>query len=276
MSRDGWRGLYVELCRAIAIAALGPNADYQFRPLELPRDVEALRHGDFDVAFLTGSEIVKQSLSGAISPGPPVFYESYTIMTEKTSSAHVPEDLAGAAICFNQARSAHLPLEDRFTQKGLEFTRLGFEEDVEFLDAYNSRYCKAAVGEATELALMRLQSGVNHLESRVFEPLAVFPVLAVTPTQDSRWSSTVAWVIHFVQAAERKETAWRVGGAKTRSANARDLGLDAAWRENVFTTVGDYGAMYERSLGEKSPFKLTRGVNALWSAGGLMAPPFGE
>ncbi len=275
--QGAWRGLYVELCHAIAVAALGENADFEFNGLELPKDVDALRNGEFDVAFLSGSEISEHKLAAAVLPGPPVFYESQAMMVADNSSAQAPEDLAGALICFKQSGAAIDSLHDRFDQKNLAFMPFGFQEDIEFLDTYNVQRCKAAVGELTELAFMRLHKGVNRLESRILDAnLAVFPILAVTPTADAQWSATVDWIVHFVQAAESKQTHWRAGGANALALKPGDLPLEAKWRENVLSAVGDYGALYERSLGAGSPYKLPRGVNALWSAGGLFAPPVAD
>jgi general L-amino acid transport system substrate-binding protein len=271
------KGLYVELCHAITVAALGENAKQEFRVLEAPQDVEALRRGEIDVAFLSGSEFVNRALLDAVTPGPAVFYASYALLLEANSTAQTPDDLSGVPICFNQSRSEYQALEDRFAKKGLVFVRLGFEEDVELLDAYNSRHCRSALAEATELAAIRLRKGVNRFDSRILaEPLAVFPILAATPKGDAQWARIVAWTVHVLQAAEQKESAWLPGGAKALPLNGPDLGLDAAWRARVLAAVGDYGAIYERSLGDKSPYKLARGVNALWSAGGLIAPPIAE
>ena len=198
-------------------------------------------------------------------------------MVAQSSSFQTLEDLANAPICFSQARSSYLALEDRFAQKRLEFQHMGYEEDVEFLDTYNVQRCKAAVGEATELAMMRLHKGVNKIESRILaEPLSVFPIFAATPTQDAQWLAAVAWVVHFVQAAERTQTAWRTGGANALALKPQDFPFGPDWRKNVLAATGDYGAIYARTLGEQSPFKLPRGVNAPWSAGGLLAPPVAE
>lgn len=272
-----WSGLYVDLCRAIAVATLGPDARSQFHDLELPRDAAALRRGDFDVEFLTAQEIVKASLADSLAPGPSVFFETHSLMVEKSSPVEKPEDLAGASICFNQARAAFLPLEEFFAKKGQNFIRMPFEEDVELVDAYHARHCQAIVEEGTQLAQWRLEKGVNNFDSRILaEPLSVFPILAASPLNDSKWSATVAWVIHFLRAAERPQSAWRPGGVNALALDAPELGLRAGWRNQVIAAVGDYGALYRRNLGDQSPYALPPGANALSRDGGLIAPPFSE
>jgi general L-amino acid transport system substrate-binding protein len=125
--------------------------------------------------------------------------------------------------------------------------------------------------------MMRQRKGVNRFDSRILaEPLSVFPLLATTPASDAQWARVVAWTVHLLQAAEQKETAWRAGAAKALPLTGPELGLDPAWRDKVLAAVGDYGAIYARNLGDASPFGLARGVNAPWTAGGLIAPPVAE
>jgi general L-amino acid transport system substrate-binding protein len=273
-TNGGWRGLYLDICRAVAVATAGPAARVEFHELETPQEREALRRGDYDMVFLSATEMAAAKVMDAIQPGPPVYFATQTLMVESSSAARIPEDLAGASICFSQARGGEAALEERFDKKNLAFVHMPFEEDVELVDAYNARHCSALAGEATELAKMRLQKGVNRFDSRLLaEPLSIFPILAATPTQDAQWTRVVAWAIAVLQAAERPETKWRTGGANALAAPGAALGLDGAWRETMLAAVGDYGAIYARNLGEGSPFKLARGPNAPWSAGGLLAPP---
>jgi general L-amino acid transport system substrate-binding protein len=273
----GWRGFYPEICRAIAIAALGPDAIFEFKTLDLPRDSQALDAGVFDVLFLTEEEIAKHALAGEVAPGPAVFFNSYALIVEKGSPAKRPEDLAGAPICLHEADPAAEALEEFFARKGKSFIAMPFQEDIEWLDAYNARHCRAAASETTDLIDLRLRRGVNRFESVILpEKLAVFPILAATPKGNSRWSAAVSWVVHFLHAAERRPTRWRPGGAQAIDLDATALGLEKSWRSDILAKVGDYGAIYDRSLGKESPYKLSRGVNAPWSEGGLFAPPMAE
>jgi general L-amino acid transport system substrate-binding protein len=271
-------GLFADLCQAVAAAALGPDAKSEFSTLELPRDAEDLAKDAFDVLFLTEGEIVNASLSGKLAPGPTAFYETFRLLVPLDSPAAGPEDLAGKPVCFHeQADHAALALDEFFDRKKLEYIHTGFQEDVEMVDSYNVRHCVAVVSESTDLAAIRLRKGVLKFESRLLpEPLGVTPILTLTPMSDPLWSAAVSWVAQFEIAAERTQTKWRPGGANVMTIDGAPFGLAAGWRENVLAKVGDYGAIYARNLGEGSPLKLPRGANALWSAGGLFAPPVAE
>ena len=121
-------------------------------------------------------------------------------------------------------------------------------------DAYNVQSCHAIAGEITTLAATRLDPGVNHLSSRILpEPLAVFPVMAATGTDDAQWSSIVAWTVHTLVSAERPETRWYAGGAGAMPIAAPELGLDKEWQRRVLTAVGNYGDIFERQSRQRLP-----------------------
>ena len=142
-------------------------------------------------------------------------------------------------------------------------------------DAYGVQRCHAITGEMTTLARLRLQPGVNRLASRILpEPLAAFPIVAATGTDDGRWSAIVAWTVHTLVSAERPETSWYPGGAGAMPIAAPELGLDKDWQRNVIGAVGNYGDIFERNLGKGSPLKLERGLNANQLHGGLLLSPF--
>ncbi|HUO54360.1 MAG TPA: hypothetical protein VMU18_06455 [Rhodoblastus sp.] len=272
--KDGWTGLLPDLCKAVAVAALGPDAKFEFTGLELPNDAKALAEGAYDVLFLSEPEIAANALAGKIAPGPTAFFETYAIMVEDKSPAATIDDLAGAAVCYHEADTASQAFEERMEQKDKSFVPMAFQEDVELLDSYNSRHCTAIVSETTDLLDLRRRKGVNNFDSKLLgETLAVFPIVAATPLGDAQWAAGVAWVVHFLHAAERPQSKWLPGGDKAINLDLAALGLDRAWRQNVLAGVGDYGAIYARNLGEGSPYKLPRGVNAPWAAGGLFAPP---
>ncbi|MGO8739343.1 hypothetical protein [Rhodoblastus sp.] len=246
---SGWTGFLPDLCRAIAIAALGPDAGDDFKSLELPEDEKALNGGAFDVLFLTQEEIAENALARIVAPGPAVFFNSYAVMVEKGSAATRLEDLAGASICLHEADPAAEALAEYFGKKGKSFIAMPFQEDVEWRDAYNSRHCRAAAAEMTDLIDLRLHRGVNRFDSVLLpEKLAVFPIIAATPPGDPRWTAAVARVVRFLHGS----------GARDREAPA--LRLQKNWRENILVKLGDGAAIFARDLGEKSPYKLPRGI----------------
>ena len=271
-----WHGLNVELCRAIAIAVLGPAGRFEFHRYETgPELMTASSQGTDEVYFLTASEIIAQNLAGKLIPGPVVYYETDALMVKETSAARRLEDLVGAKICFVTGSGAQRGLESFFEAKQLKFFRLAFSEDGEMRDAYKAGLCDAIAAEGTALAKLRLQDFAK--EDRILlQPLAVFPVMACTATADGSWAAVVAWTIHTLIRADIREGSWRAGGAKALPIDGVDLGLNEGWQRQLIDTLGTYGDIYRRTLGDRSVYGLPRGLNAPWLEGGLFLAPYSE
>jgi general L-amino acid transport system substrate-binding protein len=139
------------------------------------------------------------------------------------------------------------------------------------------RSCFALAGEATTLAEVRLEKGVNGLKSRILpERMSVFPVMAATGTGDGRWSALVGWTLYTLVSGERPASRWYAGGAGAMPVRSPALGLDSGWQQRVLEAVGNFGDIYRRNLGMGSPLKLERGLNSNQLQGGLMLGPFLE
>ncbi len=268
-------GLYLDLCRAIGAALLPPDGRIEFRPCDSDKAFDRARDGADDLFFLDGSEIIEQNLAGETTPGPPVVFVSTAAMVPENSPIKSLADLGGKGVCFYQGSNAHRNLEAWMAAHRLDFVRMGYMEYVELYDAYDAGVCEAQVGEIGDLAGARLTAKAP--ESRILsEPLATFPVFAVTPASDPQWSAIVAWAVYALQRAELRATAWTAGGLGSLPIEARELGLAADWQARVVRAAGTYADIFARNLGERSKLKLPRGPNAPVEAGGRFATPFRE
>ena len=270
-----WHGLNVEICYAIAIAVLGASGHFEFHGYETQQDLDALSQGTDAVFFLTASEIIARNLSGRLIPGPVVFYETHALMVKADSAARRLEDLKGAKICFVVGSGAQRSLESVFEAKQLAFLRLAFSEEDEMRDAYGAGRCDAVAGELTALARLRLDAAVN-VDRILPRPLGIFPVMACTAAADGKWAAAVAWILHTLMRADIHEGSWRAGGAKALPIDGTDLGLGQGWQKQLTGTLGSYGDIYRRTLGDQSVYGLPRGVNAPSREGGLFAAPYVE
>ncbi len=275
--RGEWRGLEVDVCRAVAAAVLGSPEKIVYRTYETPKEFEAVREGEDDLFFLSGTEIHEEKLAGRILPGPAVFVESVAVMVPSSSPARHVSDLAGESVCFVIGSSAERSLSAVLGKASTKWLPRPFSEEGEMQDAYNAQNCHAVAGELTSLASYRLSGGVNRLKSRILpEPLAAFPIVAATGTEDARWAQIVGWTVATLISGERPETDWYAGGAGAMPVLTPEAGLDAGWQRRVLAAVGHYGAIFERNLGQGSPLRLERGLNANQLQGGLMLSPFLE
>jgi general L-amino acid transport system substrate-binding protein len=270
-----WRGLEVDICRAIAAAVLGSPDKFAYRTYETPKEFDAVREQQDDVFFLSGLEIFEQKLAGRLVPGPTVFVESHGVMVPFTSPIRHVADLAGEGVCFVIGTSSERSLSNYLENAPKAWLRHPFSEEGEMTDAYNSQKCHAVAGENTTLASYRLNGGVNRLQSRILpEPTTSFPLIAATGTSDAKWASIVAWTVTTLISGERPETKWYAGGAGAMPIAATEAGLDKEWQRRVLGAVGHYGDIFERNLGKGSPFQLERGSNANQLSGGLLLSPF--
>ena len=264
------RGLLVDLCRAIGVAAAGPATGAVMSVYDADASYDALRAGRDDVFFLTGSEIVDHKLAGMILPGPIAYTESSAAMVPEASPARTLRDLAGQPICFLQGEAPHRHLEAYFAARRLPFVRMGYQEPDELYDAFAAWACAAYVGEATRLA--RQRRGARILD----EKLASFPIAAATGLEDGRWAALVAWTLMVLTDADRPKQDWAAGGLDALPIDLSALGLAQDWRQNVLAATGGYAEILRRNLGEASPLRLPPAQNALASQGGLRDALFAE
>jgi general L-amino acid transport system substrate-binding protein len=269
-------GLYLDLCRAIGAAVLGPEGRIEFHPYDSDKAFARVADGADDLFFLDGSEIADHRLAGAAMLGPAVYFISTATMVHGPSTIRQLGDLGGKSICFYQGDNAHLNLEGSMAAKRLDFVRMGYMEYGELHDAYNSGVCDAQVGESADLAAARLEEQSAPASRILTEPLATFPVFAATPASDPQWSAVVTWAIYALQRAELPATPWTAAGLASLAVQGRDLGLTEDWTKRVVSAAGSYAAMYARNLGEGSPLKLPRGPNAPTELGGRFVTPFRE
>jgi general L-amino acid transport system substrate-binding protein len=269
-------GLYLDLCRAIGAALLGPEGRMEFHPYDSDKAFTRVTDRADDLFFLDGSDIADHRLAGAVALGPAVYFVSTAAMVHGPATIQQLSDLAGKSICFYQGDNAHLNLEAAMAARRLDFVRMGYMEYGELHDAYNARICEAQVGESGDLAAARLEERAAPASRILSEPLATFPVLAAIPANDPQWSAIVAWAIYAVQRAELPPTPWAAAGLESVGVEGRDLGLPDDWAKRVVGAAGSYADIYARNLGEGSPLKLPRGPNASSELGGLFVTPYRE
>ena len=270
-------GLYLDLCRAIGAALLGPEGRVAFHPYDFDAAFDRMRDGRDDLAFLDGSEILDQRLAGKTILGPAVAFVSTSVRVPEDSAARSLADLAGKSVCFDQGSAAHRSLEAYMTARRLDFTRMPYTETGEMDDAYAARKCDAEAGEIGDLAAARLSGDAKGRKSRILpEPLATFPVFAVTPASDPQWTAIAAWAMVALERSELPPGPWTAGGAEAAAASGADLGLPDDWRRRVLAAAGSYADIYARNLGDRSPLALPRGPDAPAEAGGLFVTPFRE
>ena len=267
-------GLAVDLCRAVAVAVLGPHGKIVFTLLDSVKDFDAVRDGRQDLVFLTGGAIAEQHLADRLLLGPPAFVEPIALLVPATSSVEAPRDLKGQSVCFMIGTGAERAMEAAFERDAVAFKRLGFQEDVEMRDAYNVGRCQAVAAEATFLAEVRQDGGVHDLKSRIVDaPLAVDPVFLATGLEDARWSAIATATLQSLEIGPAPPSSgWTGTGAAALAAALTPIGFREGWYADVTAAVGSYDDILRRNMGAGSRLNLAPGPNQTWPKGLLLVP----
>jgi general L-amino acid transport system substrate-binding protein len=244
MDDDGHpSGLALELCRAVALAVIGPAAKVQLVLPEAEATFAGLAAGGADLAFLSGGALSEHRLATALIQGPTVFLDSVALLVPDADAARAPADLAGRTVCVMIGSAGQRAAEATLGSLTPPIARLPFREDVELRDAYNVGRCDAVAGEVTWLEDVRRDGGINGRHSRLLRPpLAVIPLLATAPASDGAWAGLVFAVLNAIIADAAPPSAWRAAAMLEHPA------LRPTWRADIRAALGGYADMRDRNL----------------------------
>jgi general L-amino acid transport system substrate-binding protein len=275
-----------EICKAVAAAVLGDAAKAHIQPYPVEQEaLEALKKGSADVVMGVTPSASGLALYG-VAFGPPIFYDAQGFMVHKASGIGALADLAGRKICFIAGTENGPVLSAAMKARGIGFIPFPFPEEGEMDAALAVGRCDAVTADLSKLAQLRAEFRGKVTDFVTLpELLTLAPVAPAYRQGDAQWGAIVDWTIHALIQAEASGvtqanlTQMRASedpviqhllGADWAAGQA--LGLDRDWAARVVAAVGNYGEVYERTVGAGSPLTLSRGLNALWTNGGLMRP----
>ncbi len=281
-------GFDIDLCKAVAAAVFGDPGAVEFVPITAAERGPALQTREVDMVARnmtwTSSREAQWGNFTWI-----MFYDGQGMMVRADSGFQTLEDLNGATVCVTTGTTTEQNLADAFRERNLEFTAVTFEDTSAVYSAYLDGRCDAATSDKSQLAAVR--SGFPNPDEHILLDVTMSkePLTPAVPAGDDQWQDvvkTVMWVL--INAEELGVTSQNVEGMKTSdnvvikrmlgsegSFGQEDLGLAIDFAVNVIKAVGNYGEIYDRYMGPQgASFTLDRGLNRLWSDGGLMyAPP---
>ena len=277
-------GFDIDLCRAVAAAVLGDTNAVEFVPISAAERGPALQTREVDMVARnmtwTSSREAQWGNFTQI-----MFYDGQGMMVRKDSGFQTLEDLNGATVCVTTGTTTEQNLADAFRQRGLEFTAVTFEDTSAVYGAYQDGRCDAATSDKSQLAAVR--SGFQNPDEHVILDVTMSkePLTPAVPSGDDQWKdlvSTVMWVL--INAEELGVNSQNVNDminsdnvtikrmlGSEGSFGQEDLGLATDFAVNVIKGVGNYGEIYDRYMGPNGlSFTLDRGLNNLWTNGGLL------
>ncbi len=278
-------GFDADFCRAVAAAVLGDSEAVDFRALSADQRGPALQTGEVDVLIRNTTWTVSRDTTWGLF-APTTFYDGQAIMVNAAVGAETIEDLEGATICVQSGTTTELNLTDQFRAAGIDFEPQVFSEIEPTYQAYQEERCDAVTSDRSQLVAQRttFENPDDHVI--LDEVLSKEPLGPVAPLGDDPWFNVIKWVVFAtIEAEELGITSENVEEmvedenpviARLLGADGDlGLGLEADWVVDVISQVGNYGEIYDRNLGPGTPFDLERGLNALWTDGGLLyAAPY--
>jgi general L-amino acid transport system substrate-binding protein len=287
-SKGRWSGFDVDFCSALAAAVLGRSDAYRAVAVTAAERDSRLAAGEVDVA-VRGAEhtLGREAASGTRYAGT-LYYEAQGVMVPRAQGIESALELSGATLCAEANVAAVEAASDYFTGRRMRHKLITFEKSVELVSAYRMRRCSAVTADMSALAMMRLHLPQPSEHDILPERLALAAFGPIVPRGDEKWARIVRWTIYALIAAEdldlsraTMDTARTATSSSARrfldlqSNPGAGVGLASDFAAQIVRAVGNYGEMYERNLGRRSPLLLDRGVNNLWRNGGLLyAPPF--
>ena len=286
---DGsFAGFDVDFCRAIAAAILGDAEAVTFRPLSAQQRFTALQTGEVDVLVRNTTWTLSRDTQNGLDFGPTTFYDGQGLMARKALGVTELADLDGASICVGSSTTTERNLGDVMREAGVEYTPVVFEGADQVMGSYDSGRCDAVTSDRSAL-VTRKPTMENPDEHEILAMvLSKEPLGPAVLQGDHAWADVVNWVTFGVMQAEE----FGIDSSNVRDFETSEnpeirrflgledslgtgLGIGDAFMVDVIEQVGNYAEIYDRNLGPDTPFDLARGVNSLWSDGGLLySPPF--
>ena len=282
-----WTGIDVEFCRAIAAAIFDDPTKVKFIPLTAKDRFTALQSGEIDVLSRNGTWTQSREVELGLLFAGTNYYDGQGFMVRRKLNITSAKELAGASVCVQQGTTTELNLADFFRSNNIKYEGVVFATADETIKAYDTGRCDAFTTDVSQLYSERLKL-VNPDEHVVLpDVISKEPLGPAVRQGDDQWFNLVKWT-HFamVNAEELGVTKANVDErAKSPSPEIRrllgaegdfgkGLGLSKEWAYRIVKHVGNYGESFDRNVGEGSRLKIKRGLNSLWSKGGLQyAPP---
>jgi len=282
-----WSGLDVDVCRGVAAALFGDANAVKFTPLTSKERFTALQSGEIDVLSRNTTWTLQRDTALGLDFTGVTYYDGQGFMVPAALGVASALELDGAAVCVQPGTTTELNLADYFRANSMTYTPVVFENDDEIRVAFEAGRCDVFTTDASGLYANRI--AMPNPDDYVVLPeiISKEPLGPVVRHGDAEWEDIVRWTLNvMINAEELGVTSENVEEmVDSENPNIRrllgsegnmgeNIGLPADFGVQIIAQVGNYGESFERNVGESTPLKIARGLNQLWSKGGILyAPP---
>ncbi len=277
-----WTGIDVDLCRAVAAAVLGDASKVKFSPLSAKERFTALQSGEIDILSRNTTWTLVRDTALGLNFAGVNYYDGQGFMVRSDLGIKSALELDGASACVNIGTTTELNLSDYFRTNNMKLNPVVFEKADEVVAAYDAGRCDVYTTDQSGLAAQRQKLKDPGAHMLLPEIISKEPLGPVVRHGDDKWLDVVKWTLYaMIEAEELGVTSANVDKMKgsdnpgirrllgVEGDGGKNLGVSGDWAYNIVKQVGNYGESFDRYVGPKTPLALERGLNALWSDGGL-------
>ena len=283
-----WKGLDVDTARAVAVAVFGDASKVKFTPLTAKTRFTALQSGEIDVLTRNCTQTLGRDTDLGLDFCQVNYYDGQGFLITKKLGVKSAKELDGATVCVLPGTTTEMNVADYFRANGMKMKAVVIENTAELAKAFFAGRCDCLTSDASQLAGTRAVAPDPTAYMILPEIISKEPLAPAVRHGDNQWKDIVNYsVLAMINAEELGITSKNVDKMlKSKDpkiqrflgvspGNGKALGLDEKFAYNIIKQVGNYGEIFERNVGVKTKLGIARGLNALWTNGGLMySPPF--
>jgi general L-amino acid transport system substrate-binding protein len=285
--KGNWTGFDVDVCRAIAAAIFNDASKVKYSPLSAKDRFTALQSGEIDVLVRNSTWTSSRDASLGIVFTAVNYYDGQGFMVRKSLKVNSALELNGASICAQTGTTTELNLADYFRANNMKYEIIAFVTADETVKAYESGRCDAFTTDVSQLYAEKLKLSAPADHVILPEIISKEPLAPAVRRGDDQWLALVKWVQFAMLDAEELGVSSKTVDEALKSPQpeikrlvgaegnyGEQLGLTKDWVVRIVKQVGNYGEVYDRNVGTGSRLGISRGLNRLWTKGGIQyAPP---
>lgn len=286
-SKGEWEGIDVEYCQALAAAVLGDKTKVKYVPLTAKERFTALQSGEIDVLSRNTTWTLHRDTALGLNFVGVNYYDGQGFMVKKDLGLTSALELDGASVCVQSGTTTELNLADYFRNNGMSYKPVVFDTAAQTSKGFDAGRCDVLTTDQSGLYALRLNLADPKSAQVLPEIISKEPLGPVVRQDDDKWFNVAKWTLSAMINAEEYGISSKNADEMLKSKDpnikrilgvdgpkGKGLGIRDDWGYQVIKQVGNYGESFERTVGTGSPLQISRGVNALWNAGGFMyAPP---
>ena len=285
--KGDWNGFDVDFCRAVAAAIFDDPKKAKFVPLDASERFRELQNRKVDILSRNSTWSLSRETNYDLYFPAVAYYDGEGFMLPRAKNVDSALQLDGSKVCVQSETTTELNLADYFRANNMKYEPIKFGQLDDVIKAYDSGKCDVFTADVSQLYALRLNLARPGDHVILPDVISKEPLAPVVRQRDDDWMMIVKWTLYAMINAEelgvtsqnidealksKKPDVMRLVG--TEGSYGEDLGLTKDWAVRIIRRVGNYGEIYERNVGAGSKLGIPRGLNQLWSAGGIQyAPP---